>query len=182
MEQLATDFLSQQSGAAAAWIGGVAFVVYAIVKIKKAVSAVWPFVKKLVTVVEDLFGAEARPGVPARPGLMARMQTSEENDISITATLAEHSSALLELRPNHGGSMKDVLKATREDLAALREDLTKHITEQRTATVNAEASAIEAVAAVVSAKEAVVGAQEAVVAAAKERAEVHVNVIAGTTT
>lgn len=174
MEQLATDFLSQQSGPVAVLIGVIAVLVWLAVKLKKAVSTVWPFIRKLVTVVEDLFGTEARPGVPARPGLMTRMAKSEENDVAITTTLAEHSKALLELQPNHGGSMKDVLKATREDLAALRRDLTRHIEDQRTAVVNAEASNVEAVAAVVSAKEAVVGAQEAVLAAASRSAEVHV--------
>lgn len=150
-------------------IGVIAVLVWALVKTKKAVSTVWPFLRKLVTVVEDLFGTEARPGVPARPGLMARMASSEANDAQVNlilaetkATLAEHSSALLELRPNHGGSMKDVLKATREELAALRKDLTTHINEQRTA--------------VSEAKEAVVGAKEAVLAAATDRAEVHVTV------
>lgn len=161
MDQLVTNFLSQQSGATAAWIGGISLVVYAIVKIKKAVSAVWPFVRKLVTVVEDLFGAEARPGVEARPGLMARMQKSEENDVRITAVLESHSETLKELQPNHGGSMKDVLRATREELASLREDLTAHISEQRSAVTNAEAS--------------VALAEAAVVAATAERTQVNVN-------
>lgn len=181
MDQLATNFLSQQSGPTAIVIGVLAVLIWLAVKLKKAVSAVWPFIRKFVSVVEDLFGTEARPGVAARPGLMARMATGEANDHAITTTLAEHSKALLELQPNHGGSMKDVLKATREDLAALRRDLTRHIEDQRTAVTNAEASAIDAVAAVVGAREAVVGArdavvgaQEAVLAAAARSAEVHV--------
>lgn len=173
------DFLGQQSGFTALIIGVIAVFIWLIVKTKKAVSAVWPFIRKLVAVVEDLFGTEARPGVPARPGLMARMAVGEAADRQITATLAEHSTALLELRPNHGGSMKDVLNATRKELASLQTQLNDHIEEQRTATINAEASAVEAVAAVVDAKEAVVGAKEAVIAAAKDRADIQVNVLPG---
>jgi hypothetical protein len=162
VEKLAIDFLSQQNGVLAVVIGVIAVVIWLLVKLKKAVSSVWPFLRKLVAVVEDLFGTEARPGVEARPGLMYRMAIGEERDARIEATLAEHSQTLLELQPNHGGSMKDVLKATREDLAALREDLTAHIAAQKSA--------------VTEAKEAVVDAKDAVLAAAHDRAEVHVNV------
>jgi hypothetical protein len=131
VEQIVADFLSQQSGTTAAWIGGVAFVVWLIIKIKKVVSAVWPFVHKLIIVVEDLFGTEARPGVDARPGLMERMKTSEENDIQITATLQQHSEALLELRPNHGGSMKDLVRSISNEQKALREAFDLHVKAQQ---------------------------------------------------
>lgn len=127
MEKLAIDFLSTQTGPTAIVIGVIAVIIWLLVKLKKAVSSVWPFIRKLVTVVEDLFGTEARPGVDARPGLMQRMAEGEERDARIEATLADHSKTLLELQPNHGGSMKDVLKATREELKALREDFTEHM-------------------------------------------------------
>lgn len=186
MEKLAVDFLGQQTGPLALVIGVIAALIWLIVKTKKAVSTVWPFIRKLVAVVEDLFGTEGRPGVEARPGIMARMASGEATDRAITATLAEHTEALLELRPNHGGSMKDVLNATRKELASLKTQLNDHISEQRTAVVNAETSAIDAVAAVRGAQEAVVGAKEAVVeakdavtAAIKDRHDIQVTVLAG---
>lgn len=142
MEKLALDFLSTQSGPTAVVIGVIAVIIWLLVKLKKAVSSVWPFIRKLVAVVEDLFGTEARPGLEARPGIMERLAVSEEVDRITTATLADHSKVLLELQPNHGGSMKDVLKATRHELAELRKDLVDHIkicAPEQTVTVNVTA-------------------------------------------
>lgn len=191
MEKLAIDFLGQQSGPLAILIGVIAALIWLSVKLKKAVSTVWPFIRKLVTVVEDLFGTEARPGVDARPGLMTRMAASEAADVAITTTLNQHSKALLELQPNHGGSMKDVLNAALrqiteqgERLGGLETKLTQHIADQKTAVTNAEVASMGAREAVVGAQAAVVAAGAAVVAATRDRSDlasqvtpqVHVNI------
>ncbi|QGJ93471.1 membrane protein [Arthrobacter phage Mufasa8] len=101
-----------------ATIGAVlAAVGYLVTKIKKGWKAASPWVKKLTHLVNDLVGEEARPGVEARPGLMVRMQTSEKAAqatdkalAEIRATQMDHHEVLAELRPNHGGSIKDRIR------------------------------------------------------------------------
>lgn len=100
-------------------------------KIKKAVTTMWPFVQKLVRVVDDLFGTEAREGVDARPGLMERMASSEAADRKTAETLAQHTEALKELQPNHGGSMKDVLNKINTRIETLEKNFAEHIASQR---------------------------------------------------
>ncbi|ASR84156.1 membrane protein [Arthrobacter phage Wheelbite] len=99
-----------------ATVGGViAVVVFIVAKIKRATKAVTPWVKKLTHLVEDLVGEEARPGVDARPGLMVRMQSSEQKLDAVTQTLEDHNEVLKELRPNHGGSIKDRIRDLHAD-------------------------------------------------------------------
>lgn len=71
-----------QYGAAGTGLGMVVFVV----------KKVWPVFRKVVHIVDDVIGEEARPGVEARPGLMERIATIEH-----------------EVRPNGGGSIKDAV-------------------------------------------------------------------------
>ncbi len=54
-----------------------------------------PRLRRWARQLDDLFGEEARPGVPARPGVMER--------------LALHDDALRELLPNGGSSIKDTV-------------------------------------------------------------------------
>lgn len=61
------------------------------------VHKVWPVFRKVVHIVDDITGEEARPGVPARPGLMERISTIEH-----------------EVRPNGGGSIKDAVNRIEE--------------------------------------------------------------------
>jgi predicted RNase H-like HicB family nuclease len=104
-------------------IGGVlTVVVYIVTRIKKAVKVAHPWFKKLTHLVEDLVGEEARPGVDARPGLMVRTQTIEkrldgitEAQAAIIKTQADHDEVLKELRPNHGGSIKDRIRDLHQD-------------------------------------------------------------------
>ncbi|ATW59946.1 membrane protein [Arthrobacter phage Waltz] len=99
-----------------ATIGGVlAVVIFIGAKIKKAVKAVKPWFTKLTHLVNDLVGEEARPGVDERPGLMVRMQTSEKKLDVVTAKLEDHDEVLKELRPNHGGSIKDRIRDLHAD-------------------------------------------------------------------
>ncbi|ASR83949.1 membrane protein [Arthrobacter phage Shrooms] len=101
-----------------ATIGGVlAVVIFIGAKIKKAVTAVKPWLTKVTHLVNDLVGEEARPGVDERPGLMVRMQTSEKKLDGVTAKLVDHDEVLKELRPNHGGSIKDRIRDLHADSA-----------------------------------------------------------------
>jgi hypothetical protein len=49
---------------------------------------------------EDWNGVQARPGVDARPGVMERLAKLEEIHTEVSEIKAE-------VRPNHGGSLKD---------------------------------------------------------------------------
>jgi hypothetical protein len=49
-----------------------------------------PFIRKVSHFIDDMLGEEARPGVPAQPGVIARLSTIEH-----------------ELHPNGGGSLRD---------------------------------------------------------------------------
>lgn len=102
--------------------GALAVVVYIVTRIKKGWKTAAPWFKKLTHLVNDLVGEEARPGVDARPGLMVRTQTIEKRLDGITGTQADiikkqedHDEVLKELRPNHGGSIKDRIRDLHED-------------------------------------------------------------------
>lgn len=73
-----------------AWLAAAASL-FAVIK------WVLPAVKKILDTIDDLAGEKARPGVPERPGLMARMQKMEE----VMETVRH------ELFPNSGKSMRD---------------------------------------------------------------------------
>lgn len=87
-------------------------------------------VRKLVHIVDDVAGEEARPGVPARPGLMERIerlergvqaaQETSEAAVAITGGFAGELAAMREqqsviagsvgqLQPNGGSTMRDQL-------------------------------------------------------------------------
>lgn len=57
------------------WI--IAFVLLAT--IGSVVSKrIWPIMRKLEHMLDDFNGTEARPGVPARPGIMKRVESIEQ--------------------------------------------------------------------------------------------------------
>ena len=39
---------------------------------------IWPIMRKLEHMLDDFNGTEARPGVPARPGIMERVESIEQ--------------------------------------------------------------------------------------------------------
>lgn len=53
---------------------------------------VWPILRRVGHLADDLLGEPARPGVQRRPGLVERVANIET-----------------ELRPNHGGSLRDAV-------------------------------------------------------------------------
>lgn len=48
----------------------------------------WRGVGRVRRLLDDLEGSQARPGVPARPGVMERLQSSEEANVQILERLA----------------------------------------------------------------------------------------------
>ena len=95
----------------AMWVVGIVVVVGLIKK-------VWPLLRKMGDFLDDVAGEPARPGVPARAGLMERVQRIE-----------------YELFPNSGKSMRDqidrmeeLLNNDNERIGALSTQLEDHIT------------------------------------------------------
>lgn len=66
--------------------------------------------------MRDWQGEPERPGVPARPGVMLRLQT-HENDLTALAGQVEviHS----EVNYNHGGSIKDAVGRIESDIKGI---------------------------------------------------------------
>lgn len=77
---------------------------------------VWPALRRFSHFVDDFVGEEERPGVPARPGVLERLQTLEE-------ALAE---VRYHVQPNGGRSAHDRLVARVDAMAAL---LNEHMTD-----------------------------------------------------
>ena len=89
-----------------------------IVVVVGLIKKVWPLLRKLGDFLDDVAGEPARPGVPARAGLMERVQRIE-----------------YELFPNSGKSMRDqidrmeeLLNNDNERIGALSTQLEDHIT------------------------------------------------------
>lgn len=79
----------------APWIAVLAVLVWVVVK-------VWAPVRKFMHLVDDLVGEPERAGVPARPGLMERVQSIEH-----------------EVTTNHGSSLKDAVKELSDSVTEL---------------------------------------------------------------
>lgn len=76
-------------------------------------STVRPPVKSHLQFLEDWHGEDARPGVPAKPGMMVRVQNLED--------VVEHLKA--EVTLNHGGSMKDQVVAMRKQIDSIQKKI-----------------------------------------------------------
>jgi hypothetical protein len=85
------------------------------------VRKTWPVLRRLRDLLDDWNGESARPGVPARAGVMVRLQSIEERTVQL-----EH---------NGGRSLRDDITALREhaaaqaDLTSIREELSHHLTQ-----------------------------------------------------
>lgn len=72
----------------------------------------WRVIRRVIHFLDDYSGQPARDGMPARPGLMARL-TSVEESVSRLA---------VEMQPNHGTSLRDVVHQTARDVAEIKQD------------------------------------------------------------
>lgn len=82
-------------------IGGVLTLLYA---------KVWPFIRKVVQLVNDLVGEDPRPGLPeGRPGVLARIDRIESRMATVEVRVGDIHH---EVSPNGGGSIKDIVTRT----------------------------------------------------------------------
>jgi hypothetical protein len=88
-----------------------------------AIRWTWRVLTRITRFLDDYFGEPARDGVPARPGVMSRLQAVEESLAHVVA----------ETRPNHGNSLRDVVAQTAQDVADMRSrmELFEHQRETR---------------------------------------------------
>jgi hypothetical protein len=121
------------------WFSGAALLA-AVAALVKAGRAVWPYVRALQVFLDDWSGEPARDGVPARPGIMKRLEgvergvraaqeTAEEAVRQTSGTRLELAAlseqigvvahATGQLLPNGGGSLNDAIRDIREDSAKL---------------------------------------------------------------
>lgn len=102
----------------------------AVAGVVTVVVKAWPWVAKAVHLIDDLYGTDARPGVPAIPGVVARI-ASLEHDVSDTKTAAE--SAAYHSAPNGGGSAFDArtrqIEAMSEQVSSISADV-QHVSDQ----------------------------------------------------
>lgn len=89
-------------------------------------TGVWRVVRVLVRIAKgveqylaDWYGEPDRPGVPARPGVLVRLQKAEEGIVGIGDRLGrlEH-----EMQPNSGTSLRDAVDRVGEALGLLVPD------------------------------------------------------------
>lgn len=73
----------------------------------------WRMVRRITRFLDDFFGEPAREGLPAKPGVMARLASVE--------TIAQKVAA--EMTVDHGGSMRDAVNATAADVTMMKADI-----------------------------------------------------------
>ena len=96
----------------APWLVAILLLVLAVAWVARKVA---PAALKIGHLVDDLVGEPERPGVPARPGLMERMEAVESK-----AEIIRH-----EMFPNSGKSLRDKLDQTSDVVDTLSDDVTE---------------------------------------------------------
>jgi len=95
---------------AAAWTAVIMAATAAATIIGWAVRHTWRIMRRTSRFMDDYFGQEARDGMPAVPGVMARLAVLEKIVHDIRT----------ETQPNGGTSMRDAVNRTAEDVAAAK--------------------------------------------------------------
>jgi hypothetical protein len=72
----------------------------------------WRFIRRVVHFLDDYTGQPEHDGLPAKPGLMARVSTMED---SLAHVVAETS-------PNHGRSIRDIVLRTAADVTEIKQE------------------------------------------------------------
>lgn len=92
-----------------AWLAGLGAVGYGIKRL-------WPGLRRLVHLFDDLAGTPGRPGVEARPGLMERLASVETTQESMAGQIKAINH---EVHANSGKSLKDVATQTADHVNRL---------------------------------------------------------------
>jgi hypothetical protein len=88
-----------QVDAAALWCGTVAAITGALALVWRATRSLRRIAGRVEDFIDDWQGTEGRPGVPAHPGVMTRLDAIEDRIARV-----EH-----ELHPNSGASLRDAV-------------------------------------------------------------------------
>lgn len=95
------------------WVAALTALVVAVFTAAAWLAArAWRILRRVVHFLDDFGGEPARDGLPARPGLMARMTAVEDG---LTHVVAETS-------PNHGQSLRDIVVRTAADVAGVKQE------------------------------------------------------------
>lgn len=94
--------------------GGITAVVIVATALATAVGwalrCTWRILSRTTRFLDDYFGEAARDGLPARPGVMSRLQNVEEITTEVRA----------EMRINAGNSLRDVVHQTAAEVADVK--------------------------------------------------------------
>ena len=94
--------------------GGITAVVIVSTALAGAVAwalrSAWRILSRTTRFLDDYFGEPARDGLPARPGVMSRLQNVEEITTEVRA----------EMRINAGNSLRDVVHQTAAEVADVK--------------------------------------------------------------
>jgi len=82
-----------------------------LVTLAGCVVAILKWGRKIMQMVDDFNGTNQRPGVPERPGVMARLQTLDEKVAAVHA----------EVNYNHGTTIKDAVSRIETDLKGVHD-------------------------------------------------------------
>jgi uncharacterized membrane protein YeiH len=99
-----------------AWLTALTALVVAVAGLAAwAGRAGWRLLRRTSQFLDDYFGTPAHAGLPAQPGVMARLKSVEDLINQVVA----------ETTPNGGGSMRDVMSRTAANVTEIRDEQVK---------------------------------------------------------
>lgn len=105
-----------------AWVASLTALIAAIFGLVGWVARfTWRLFRRTNHFLDDYFGEAARDGLPARPGIMARLKSVEDGVGHVASELAKVSK---ETMPNNGKSIHDVLARTEQSVDETRAEQT----------------------------------------------------------
>lgn len=103
--------------------GALVALLAAAVFLAGLIRKAWPWIRKLVAVINDFAGEEARPGVERRPGLMERMATMEKAGAEKTRAIGDLTTEMSRLRSEQVAMSTDMAVLS-SDMAEVKKELT----------------------------------------------------------